>query len=242
MTPLRDRAAGFTLVEVLVALALAGLIVSVLATVTRQWLPNWRRGIDRVENVERVGLALRRVTADLAAAEVVPAALESPQPLFDGTASSITFVRTALGPNAPPGLEIVRLAGPGGGAAGLVRASAPYLPRSGESPLPALGAPVLLLRAPYRLEFSYSGRDGQWQDEWTDLDALPRAVRIVVRDARTGSVLDVSTVAVLRAEVPADCITETARADCGGDPDRDGGANAAAGGSAARDADGGGTP
>ncbi|WP_454918097.1 prepilin-type N-terminal cleavage/methylation domain-containing protein [Xanthobacter sediminis] len=220
MTCARDRAAGFTLVEVLVTLVLAGLVVSVLATVTRQWLPNWRRGIDRVENVERVGLALRRVTADLAATEFVPAALDRPLPLFDGTASSITFVRTALGPNAQPGLEIVRLAEADGG--GLVRSAAPYAPRDAEAPPVAFGAPVLLLRPPYRLEFSYSGRDGLWLDAWTDLDELPRAVRIVVRDARTGRTLDVSTVAALRTELPADCVTESSRANCGGNSNSNG--------------------
>lgn len=212
----RARVAGFTLVEMLVALALAGLVVSVLATVTRQWLPNWRRGIDRVESMERVGLALRRVTADLGAAEFVPAVRNRLHPLFEGTASSLTFARTALGPNARPGLEIVRLAGPPGGEAGLVRSTAPYAPRGIETPPPAFGAPVLLLRPPYRLEFSYSGRDGQWLDTWADFDELPRAVRIVLRDARTGRVLDVSTVAELRVEVPAACMIEARRANCDG--------------------------
>ena len=36
------------------------------------------------------------------------------QPLFDGTELSVTFLRTALGPNTRPGLEIVRIAGDGG--------------------------------------------------------------------------------------------------------------------------------
>ncbi|MFG1479814.1 prepilin-type N-terminal cleavage/methylation domain-containing protein [Xanthobacter sp. V4C-4] len=211
---LRRSSAGFTLVEVLVALALAGLVVSALATLTRQWLPNWRRGFERVEAAERVGLALGRVAADLSVVEAVPASLERPRPLFDGAPSSITFVRTALGPHAPPGLEIVRL-GPGADGAGLVRSAAPYAPRRSEEPLGVFGAPVRVLGAAYRLDFSYSGRDGLWLGSWSDLDELPRAVRVVVRDGRTGRALDVSTVVVVRAELPADCVSEATRQGCG---------------------------
>lgn len=36
-----DREAGFTLIETIVALALMGLVLSALASITAQWLPNW---------------------------------------------------------------------------------------------------------------------------------------------------------------------------------------------------------
>jgi general secretion pathway protein J len=212
MTPAPRRTEGFTLVEMLVTLVLAALVVSALATLTAQWLPNWKRGINRVENVERVSLALRRVTADLGAAAFVPAGLERPRPLFDGRPASITFVRPALGPNARPGLEIVRLASDDG----LTRSAAPYVPRRSGDAMPAFGAPVVLLRAPYQLDFSYAGSDGLWLGAWTNLDELPRAVRIVVRDARTGRALDISTVALLNTELPAACVSNAALPICNG--------------------------
>lgn len=215
-----SRVAGFTLVEVLVALVLAGLVVTALASVTRQWLPNWKRGIDRLENVERLSLALSRVTADLGAAEFVPATLDEPRPLFDGTPSTLTFVRTALGPNARPGLEVVRFAPVSG--AGLTRSVAPYGPRKVTDAAPAPAAPVLLLRPPAQLEFSYAGRDGLWRDTWRNLEVLPRAVRIVVRDARTGRALDLSTVAVLHTELPADCVANSSRTGCTDEDGADG--------------------
>ncbi len=56
-----------------------------------------------------IGIALQRIGADLAAAEYVPANRESRHPLFDGSELSVTFVRTSLGPNAGPGLDVVRL-------------------------------------------------------------------------------------------------------------------------------------
>ena len=45
----RAREGGFTLIEAIVALALMGLVLSALASITAQWLPNWNRGIARVQ-------------------------------------------------------------------------------------------------------------------------------------------------------------------------------------------------
>jgi len=102
--------AGFTLIEALVALALTGLVLSALATLTAQFLPNWNRGIDRIQHSELIGISMRRIAADLAAAEFIPAGSdEKKKPLFEGTPLSVTFVRTAIGPNAGIGLDLVRI-------------------------------------------------------------------------------------------------------------------------------------
>jgi general secretion pathway protein J len=63
---------GFTLIETIVALALTGLVLSALASITAQWLPSWNRGLDRIQRSELMGIALQRIGADLAAAEYVP--------------------------------------------------------------------------------------------------------------------------------------------------------------------------
>src|SRR5260370_38789768 len=100
----RDSEAGFTLIETLVALALTGLVLSALANITSQWLPNWNRGVDRIQRSESIALALQRIGADLAAAEYVPPNRERPQPLFEGYELWIKLVRRQLPPNAKPGL------------------------------------------------------------------------------------------------------------------------------------------
>src|ERR1700732_1540734 len=107
----RSREAGFTPIEALAALPLTGLVLSALATITSQWLPNWNRGIERIQRSEAIGLALHRIGADLAAAEYVPASREQRKPLFDGSELSVMVVRTALGPNARVGLDVVRIGG-----------------------------------------------------------------------------------------------------------------------------------
>src|SRR5207237_2998473 len=60
---------GFTLLEALVAVALMGVLLATLATVTAQWMPRWKAGFDRVERADLLGLGLDRIVADLAAAE-----------------------------------------------------------------------------------------------------------------------------------------------------------------------------
>src|SRR5258708_36217291 len=100
---------GFTLIEALVALALTGLVLSALGTITAQWLPNWNRGLDRIQQSELIGIAMQRIAADLAAAEYVPPNRSGRKPLFDGSALSVTFLRTALRPNAGIGLDVVRI-------------------------------------------------------------------------------------------------------------------------------------
>ena len=71
MNQQRDGECGFTLIETIVALALMGLVLSALASITAQWLPNWNRGLGRIQRSEVIGIALQRIGADLAAAEYV---------------------------------------------------------------------------------------------------------------------------------------------------------------------------
>src|SRR5262249_61050606 len=83
--------AGFTLFEALVAVALMGLILGALATVTSQWLPNWNRGLARVQRSEQVAIALDRLAADLGAAEHVFPNSKIRRPLFDGSELAVTL-------------------------------------------------------------------------------------------------------------------------------------------------------
>jgi general secretion pathway protein J len=202
---------GFTLIETLVALALMGLVLSALANLTAQWLPNWNRGLNRIQRSELIGTALERIADDLAAAQSVPVSHGDKRPLFAGTEQSVTFVRTALGPNAGPGLDVVHLSETTD-REGLatVRSRTPFRPLPPQSTLSDqlhFGEPVVLLRAPYRLSFAYAGEDRAWKSSWRDSEKLPAKVRLTVRDASSGRVLTLSTVATIHVQssVQADC-------------------------------------
>jgi general secretion pathway protein J len=199
--------AGFTLIEALVALALTGLVLSALGTITAQWLPSWNRGVDRIQRSELIGMAMQRVAADLAAAEFVPPNRDRRKPMFDGSALSVTFVRTALGPNVGVGLDVVRISETvDQGDVVTVRSRAPFGPLpSGVSLSEQINVsdPVVLLRAPLRLTLGYAGPDRVFRDSWHDMDRLPAAIMLTVRDASSERVLSVSTVTPVHIDAPA---------------------------------------
>ena len=215
----RTGEGGFTLIETLVALALMGLVLSALANITAQWLPNWNRGLDRIQRSELISIALQRIGEDLAAAEYVPANRQEKRPLFEGSELSVTFVRTAVGPNAGPELDVVRLAETTD-QGGLVtaRSRAPFRPLPLGSWLPEqlhFTEPVLLLRAPYRLSFAYAGEDGAWKGSWRDSDKLPTKIKLTVRDAASERLLAISTVTPVHVQSAAggDCIQPDGKCD-----------------------------
>jgi general secretion pathway protein J len=200
--------AGFTLVEMLIATMLMVFILTALATVTSQWLPNWNHGMARMERDERFAFGLNRVVEDLAVAEFVPANTTVKKPLFDGSELSVSFVRTAIGPSSQPGLEIVRfqeVADANGPA--LVRSRAAFVPMDSTAQV-RFADPVVLIRSPYRVMFAYAGSDDIWQPTWRDAAELPKRVRIIVRDGVTQQRLAVSTAALVHIDTPAACVRE----------------------------------
>ena len=201
----RTGEVGFTLIEVLVATLLMTVILAALATVTAQWLPNWNRGMARVQRAERLAIGLERMVADLSVAEMLPFNSDAKTPLFEGSELAVTFVRTAVGPNTRPGLEIIRLIEKSD-AQGLamVRERAPFAPMPADAQI-RFSDQVVLLRSPFRVTFSYAGPDRVWQREWRGQKQLPERVRIAVRDDATGAVLSVSSAAMVHINGWAGC-------------------------------------
>jgi general secretion pathway protein J len=206
--------AGFTLIEVLMATLLMTVILGALATVTAQWLPNWNRGMARVQRAERLAIGIERIAADLAVAEMLPINGSSKTPLFEGSELSVTFVRTAVGPNARPGLEIIRLiekADDQGLA--LVRERTPFAPMPTDAQI-RFADQVVLIRSPFRVTFSYAGPDQVWQPVWRGQKQLPDMVRIAIRDVATGRVLSVSSAAIVHVNAPAECARAKNASQC----------------------------
>jgi general secretion pathway protein J len=217
----REGELGFTLIETLVALALTGLVLSALANITAQWLPSWNRGVDRIQRSEIVGIALQRIGEDLAAAEYVTPDRDRKRPLFIGSELSVTFVRTALGPNARLGLDVVRVGETTDqGELVTVRSRTSFQPLPPGSSLSEqihFSDHVVLLRSPFRLSFAYAGQDMIWRNSWRDADQLPSAIKLTVRDAASERILSVSTVVPVHVQLSADCIQP--QTGCGSKPD-----------------------
>jgi general secretion pathway protein J len=206
--------AGFTLIEVLMATLLMTIILGALATVTSQWLPNWNRGMARVQRAERLAMGLDRIAADLAVAEMIPLNGDTRAPLFEGAELSVTFARTAVGPNARPGLEIVRLIEKADAqGVAMVRERAPFTPMPTDAQI-KFADQVVLIRLPFRVTFSYAGPDQVWQPTWRGQTQLPEMIRIAVRNGATGQVLGASTAAIVHVNAPAECARATDAAAC----------------------------
>jgi general secretion pathway protein J len=179
MLPRRKRRseAGFTLIEVLMATLLMTVILGALATVTAQWLPNWNRGIVRVQRAERLAMGLDRIAADLSVAEMIPVNADAKAPLFEKADAQ--------------GLA-------------LVRERTPFTPMPTDAQI-RFSDQVVLIRAPFRVTFSYAGPDQVWQPVWRGQMQLPEKIRATVRDGATGQVLNVSTAMVVHVNAPAEC-------------------------------------
>ena len=95
----------------------------------------------------------------------------------------------------------------------LVRVRVPYVP-SIEEGQPNFADPVVVVRPPYRVTFSYSGKDRIWRDTWRGEAQLPKAIRLQVRDAATSRILSSSTAMLIHAELPSDCARAASFDEC----------------------------
>jgi general secretion pathway protein J len=217
-TPQDRSEAGFTLLEALAATMLMSMILAALATITAQWLPSWNRGMTRVQESDRIALALDRIVTDLAATEIVLALNDPRYPVFDGTDRSVVFLRTALGANAAPGLDLVQISmidANGGNA--LVRSRAPFLPMTIVGTTrrqPIFADPVVLLRGSYRLSFMYAGIDRVWHSQWRSQSDLPRTIKINLLDLTAQRTPSLSMAVAGSAKAPIDCLLAKSLTDC----------------------------
>jgi general secretion pathway protein J len=173
----RRRDAGFTLLEVVVALALAGLVSLILVEgmrLTTSGVERLSRRADRLDARQTVAALLRQA---LEAAVPIPEA--GGEPGFVGKAESLSFVTVA--DEGGPGLFRMALsvvATDNGRDVILSRRLAvpfaePRLQRS------------VLARGVRQFAITYYGAttnndDPAWHDTWEGLTALPQLVRIVI--------------------------------------------------------------
>jgi general secretion pathway protein J len=180
----RDRdERGFTLLELLIALAIIAALLAIAFGGLRVGMAAWRQGEDRVEahqHVRGLSLALARVIAGAYPYTATRGEAPDPQILFVGAEDRLEMVT-----QSPPGAFPVSIAfvavviehGDGEGEGLVVRQRA--LPN--RDPFTE-ATTVLHDRSVTSLKLAYLNEAGDWQEAWDaeTQQTLPRAVRLSV--------------------------------------------------------------
>jgi prepilin-type N-terminal cleavage/methylation domain-containing protein len=211
---------GFTLIEVLAALAIASVIIMASTALIHNVALFFDRGTRSVTEAERLMLAVERLAGDFSSARFVPRRTEqrTAAAAFAGEPSGIVFVSAGRAASGSLDDDLISLMiEQDGEVSRLVRRRVTWPgPRARfEDVTPK--DPVVLIEGKLDLSFVF-GRfapDGAlaWQANWAG-GALPQYVRLNLRDRTTGSNPLGEADFVIRANAPAACGQADAAVAC----------------------------
>jgi prepilin-type N-terminal cleavage/methylation domain-containing protein len=221
-----DRLAGFTLIEVLAALAVGSVIIMATAALIHDVARHFDRGTRGVQEAERLMLAVERLAQDFNSARFVGWTTQSGATVaFTGEEADgdkpakIVFVGNAGIMAGPQGEEIVTLTVErAGDLTRLVRRRAAWVgPRTRLEDVAPQDA-VVLVEGTVDIAFLFGriapGGALEWSESWIGQSTLPRFVRLILRDRTSGSDLLGEADFVVRADAPAACGRPDAGAGC----------------------------
>jgi prepilin-type N-terminal cleavage/methylation domain-containing protein len=220
----RARQRGFTLIEALAALVISSVIIAGTATLIHSVARNFDRGTRGVDAADGLMLAVERLAADFASARFVTwTTANGPALAFKGEQTDklarVVFVGGRDNGYGSRSDEVVTLSTErSDGVTRLVRRRAAW---SGADTLVdrlSPQDPVVLIEGNLDISFVF-GRlaDGGglvWSATWTDATALPRFVRLILRDRATGADPVGEADFIVRADAPPACGRPDAGPDC----------------------------
>lgn len=185
----RRGARGFTLLELIIALAIVGALLAIVVGALRVGLASWARAEERAEvhqHLRSVTLILSRAVAGVHPYRAPRGEAPTPRLLFQGAEGRLELV--TLTPPLPASVPVaftavvIALETEDGPALVIRQRVLPNRDPFTEA--------TITLRDPsvHTLAFQYLDPGGAWQDAWDGeaLDALPQAVRIAVATTRDG--------------------------------------------------------
>jgi prepilin-type N-terminal cleavage/methylation domain-containing protein len=198
-----DACAGFSMIEMLAALAIAGAMFAVVSEFAGRALLNWNRGEQTIAVMEMMTRGVGRLSTDLSLA--VPM---SP-PGSDG--STVYFL------GEPNHIQFVAATGFGSGSRGIELLDIVTLEDSGDTllvrrrglvtdPPRQFRDPVTLLHGRLQIRFSYRDRDGQRVTTWIKKAEFPASVILEVLNATGGNVFAAPFVLPVMANLSVDCL------------------------------------
>lgn len=217
----RSGQAGFTLLEILAALAVTATVLLATIGLLRSLTFTFDRGVRRVDTAEQLVLAVERLSQDIASTRYsqreAGGALVA---LLTGMRDRLSFLaRAGVGLRAGEEEAIALTVETTQGSTKLVRRRAAW-PGGGHARLEdqAFGNPVVLIEGDVEIALAYGRIDSKgglvWADSWVNQPTLPRYVRLTVRERATGADLLPGAVFTLRADAPPGCAKAETGADC----------------------------
>jgi general secretion pathway protein J len=183
------RERGFTLVELLIALGIVGLLLTIAFSGLRVAMAAWTRGEDRAEAHQHVRAVAFTMARALGAAYPYRGAKgEAPEviTLFNGAEQKLEFVTQAppLPLQAPVAFTAVVISLESGEEQGLV-----VRERALPNREPFTKAEIVMRdSAVTSLAFKFQNDDGDWVDTWDgqDLKAIPRTISLTIGTTLNG--------------------------------------------------------
>lgn len=179
---------GFTLIEVLIAMTLLGVMVVLLFSSLRIAAQSWNAGENKMAAVNQKAVVYqffkRHITAirPLPMLNIDPAySLEAVQ-AFQGFPQSLRFVAGLPASSARKGLQIFSIALDPENSSILLVTLTPYrLTEADQEPV----KPEVLLENIAGLKFAYFGRieefaEPHWQEEWVVAERLPSLIKVSI--------------------------------------------------------------
>jgi prepilin-type N-terminal cleavage/methylation domain-containing protein len=207
---------GFTLLELLAAMALGAVILAAVAGLIRNVGLSFEAGIRGVGHAERLLLAVERLSVDFASARYVQkSAADGVRSVFIGGPKKVAFVAAGGVTAGPPGEEVVLLeVEESAETTRLVRRRAPWLGlRTALADVKPRDA-VVLLEGRLQIAFSYADRSLVWKPAWAEEPGLPRYVRLSLRDRATGAAVMGPLDFEIRSDAPPSCSKADATPAC----------------------------
>lgn len=183
---------GFTLIEMLIAISLLGIMVVLLFASLRTAAESWDKGEEKISQVNKKAVVYQFFKRHLLTAKPLPPfSNQQTQPdqqqditaltqlEFRGLPQSIHFISALPAASARKGLQIFNVGLGVEDPTILKVALTPY--RQAEDPGPD-EEPTVLLEGLKEFTISYFGESGEggsaWQDAWQNAERLPKLVKI----------------------------------------------------------------
>jgi general secretion pathway protein J len=180
---------GFTLIEVLIAMTLLGVMVVLLFSSLRIAAESWNAGENKMVQVNQKAVVYQFFKRHLTTIRPLPILNIDPNnpeelQVFRGYPQTLRFAAALPASSARKGLQIFTISPNPENASVLMVSLVPYRLTEADQNQPP-DRPEVLLEDVAKIQFAYFGKtedvaESQWREEWTLADRLPSLIKVSI--------------------------------------------------------------